>query len=304
MNSHDFIARRTLRRSALAGCALASMGACSSSDSAGAAADADAPPGVVDAGPPASATGCEKNALKVLFSPMYSAYDGVHTFEIPAVVTGLDQSVITWTASDMTMVGLAQDTATGGVMITTLKPGTVSIIASAGGLCGSSPLTIAAASADDWELGSARYNDNVVLTVPTGPGMNGAGAADGGVDAAASQEAACTNCHGPTANNVFKTVSHTPEQTGGFSDEDLKNIFRNGTVPKGGYFDSSIVPYAAWQGFHKWQMTDDQARGIIVYLRALTPQAQTGQSNFGGMFMRGDGGAPPPPVDDNPDAGP
>ncbi len=53
---------------------------------------------------------------------------------------------------------------------------------------------------------------------------------------------ACTNCHGPTATNgPFKTVSHTPEQTGGFSDTDLANIILNGEVPDGGYFDPTVL---------------------------------------------------------------
>jgi hypothetical protein len=45
-----------------------------------------------------------------------------------------------------------------------------------------------------------------------------------------------------------------------------------------------------WQGFHRWQMTDEEAKGLVVYLRSLTPTAQSGSSNFGGRFMPGDGG--------------
>ena len=41
--------------------------------------------------------------------------------------------------------------------------------------------------------------------------------ADGG----SLNRVACTNCHGPTANGPYKTVSHTPEQIGGFSDDQL-----------------------------------------------------------------------------------
>jgi hypothetical protein len=88
----------------------------------------------------------------------------------------------------------------------------------------------------------------------------------------------------------YKTVQHTPEQTGGFSDADLIGIFQNGTVPMGGYFDATIVPYAQWQGFHKWDV-GDTPQNMVVYLRSLTPAAQTGAANFGGGFMRGGGGA-------------
>lgn len=243
-------------------------------------------------GAPAASGLCANSQITVLFSPMYSAYDGTHKFQVPAVVNGLAASAITWSASDPTMVDLAPFTDKNGVsgtMITAQKAGAVDIIATAGGLCGKTTLTITAASADDWEVGSARYNNGVVLTRPM-PGQGG-GPRDGGN----MTEVACTNCHGDTATSgPFKTVAHTPQQTGGFSDEQLINIFRNGMIPAGGYFDSSIVSLEAWQNFHRWQMSDDQARGIVVYLRSLTPTAQTGSGNFGGRFNPGDGGMRPP----------
>ena len=246
-------------------------------------------------------TGCDKSALTILFSPMYSAFDGVHTFQIPAVVNGIDASQIsiTWTASDPSMVKLETDPTTGGVMITTQKAGKVSIIATAGSLCGASLLTITAATPQDWTDGSARYNDGVVINrIPrTGGGrpggMGGAGgaggaSASGGTGGATAQQAACTNCHGDTAMGPYKTVQHTPEQTGGFSDADLINIFQKGIVPTGGYFDATIVAYTTWQTFHKWDV-GDTPQDIVVYLRSLTPAAQTGAANFGGRFMGGGG---------------
>lgn len=253
-----------------------------------------------DAGTSGTLTACPKNDLEVVFSPMYTAYDGAHTFQVPAVVQGVSPDAITWSASDKTMVDLAADPATGGVMITAQKPGTVTIIASAGTLCGSSLLTVSSAIEADWEAGSARYNSGVVLPgrgipglggPPGGPGAGGASGA-GGVGGA-SVEYACTNCHGDTATSgPYKTVSHTPEQTGGFSDADLQNIFRNGAFPGGETdpnFDSSIVMYPTWSAFHKWSMSDSEAQGVIVYLRSLTPQAQTGAANFGGRFDGGMG---------------
>jgi hypothetical protein len=88
-------------------------------------------------------------------------------------------------------------------------------------------------------------------------------------------------------------VQHTPEQTGGFSDADLMGIFQMGVVPTGGYFDTKIVSYAQWQQFHKWDV-GDSAKGLVVYLRSLTPAMQTGVPNFGGRFDGGvrDGGFP------------
>jgi hypothetical protein len=248
--------------------------ACSSSNSS------DAQPGST-AG--SALTSCTTQTLEVVFSPIYSAYESSHTYQVPAVVKGVAASAVKWGTSDSSMLDFAPDPSTGGTMITIQKAGTAQIVASAGNLCGSSTLTVTAATPEQWAAGNKRYNNGVVLDVPTtqpsSPTPN-----------AMQATAACTNCHGPTASNVFKTVSHTPEQTGGFSDDELRGIFMNATLPAGGYFDANVVPLQFWQGFHKWTMTDEEAQGIIVYLRALTPEAQTGSLNFAGRF---DGGAPP-----------
>jgi hypothetical protein len=248
-------------------------------------------PGTVSATPGA----CASNVLEVAFSPMFSAFDGVHTFQVPAIVDGILPTAITWSSSDPTTVDLQPDVATGGVLITTRKPGVVDIIATAGGLCGAAKLTIAAATPDDWEAGSKRYNEGVVLRGLPRPQFDGGAGGPGGpnaqgpTDAGPATEAACTNCHGPTANGPFKTVAHTPTQIGGFNDAELTDIFTKGIVPMGGYFDETIVPYNQWRNFHKWDMTPEAAKGMVVYLRSLTPAPQTGARNFGGR-MFGDGG--------------
>jgi hypothetical protein len=269
----------TYRAATLLALALLTAGGCGAK-TAGGAGGSGATGGSGGGGGGVTATGCDNPQLEILFSPMYSAYDGVHPFKIPAVVNSMDAGSVAWSASDPSMVDLLNDAALGGVMISMRKAGSVKIIAKAGGLCGVSALTISAASADDWTLGSARYNDGVVLDrVP------GRRTPDGG-----ARDYACTNCHGDTATMLqFKTVSHTPQQTGGFSDDDLLNIFTKGMVPTGGYFDTTIVSYNQWQGFHHWDMTPEQAKGMIVYLRSLIPMAQKGmRADFGGR--RGDGG--------------
>ncbi len=214
---------------------------------------------------------------------MYSAYEPTHTYQLPAVVQGIDPTTVTWSVSDPTMVTLAPDVATGGTLITMSKAGTVTVIASAGGLCGSSVLNITAATPDDWAIGSARYNDGVAVHF-TGGKDAGTVAADGGGPA-------CTNCHGANSDGgPFTDVAHTPEQTGGFSDSDMLGIILDGTVPDGGYFDPTIVSYKIWHGFHQWtDITSDEQQGIVVYLRSLAPTSQDGTSDFGGKF---DGGYP------------
>jgi hypothetical protein len=268
---------RSLRRPAIVA-TMALAGACSSKNS-------DSGSGGTA---PISNGQCTSKALSILFTPMYSAYAPNHTFQIPVVLKDIDPSAvqIKFSASDPTMVDIQQpDPMTGIATITTRKAGKVEIVAQASGLCGSSTLTITPATEDDWNAGNMRYNNMMAISGPGGLRQP----ADAG-----PADFACTNCHGDTATAAttpFKTVAHTPEQTGGFSDDDLVNIFKNGMVPQGGYFDSTIVPQNAWSRFHHWSVTDAEAKGLVVYLRSLTPTSQTGmRGDFGGMRIRPDGG--------------
>ena len=280
---------------------------------------------------------CANPAVNISFSPMYSAYipgSTAHTFQIPAITDGT--GTITWGATDTTVAALALDpTNPGGVMITIIGGGPVNIVAKDGtGACGMSALNITPGTEDLWKTGNARYNNGVSIVRgprprPDGGFPEGGG---GGFDPEAGSifemdgGTACTNCHGPTATNgLFNDVSHTPEQTGGFSDQDLVDIFVNGIVPDGGYFDPNVLipdasadptgatqakAYARWQFIHRWtDISVDQQPGMVIYLRSLTPAPQDGTSNFGGGFggdggrrrdgggRRDSGGGPPPVVD-------
>jgi hypothetical protein len=230
--------------------------------------------------------------------------------------------------------------------------GQLTVIATeSNGTCGSATLNITTAAESDWTIGDTRYNDGVALTLarPDGGGGFGGPRTDGGfgeggfgeggpgmgmggmggmlrtTDAGSYYEqdggTACTNCHGPTATNgPYKDVSHTPEQTGGFSDNELIQIITQGNIPDGGYFDPSVITstcdaggptstcymdaYNTWHRFHQWNdITSDEFAGIVVYLRSLEPEAQNGTAaNFGGGGRRRDGGGGmgmmgPPPAD-------
>ena len=227
---------------------------------------------------------CGKNELQIFFSPMYTGYDGVHQFQIPAVVGNVDPATISWSMSDPAMLDLQNDAAVGGTMISARKPGAATVVATGGGKCGTSELVITESTPADWMVGSMRYNNGIKLVGDVGRGR----APDAGPP---MTDVACTNCHGPTAMGPYRTVSHSPEQTGGFSDEELVNIFTKGMVPIGGYFDSSFVSYNRWQQFHRWDMSPQEAKGVVVYLRSLTPQTQTGaRGDFGGRDAGRGGG--------------
>jgi hypothetical protein len=65
-----------------------------------------------------------------------------------------------------------------------------------------------------------------------------------------------------------------------------------GDFPDGGFFDTSIATYAVWHNFHRWvDITSDQQKGIITYLRSLTPRNQKGSINFGAAFDNTDSGS-------------
>jgi hypothetical protein len=339
----------------------ASLAACSSGSSDGSAiasGDGGAPTqggggnialGPVDAGAVSAEAGsCGNPTVPIVFSPMYSAFipgSTAQTFAVPAV-TG-DGNAATWSLSDPTQGHLqlqsfeSNGALLPGVLITVdgagNDAGQVMVVASeGGGVCGTAVLTLTQNTEDDWNIGSARYNDGVALHLGRAPGGDAGGPPvrpDGGFDGGFERDAslggvgakaeaadagsyyetdggtACTNCHGPTATNgPYKTVSHTPEQTGGFSDTDLQNIIWNGEVPDGGYFDPTVLiancdggptcttqALALWHSFHRWtDITSDELPGVICYLRSLTPEAQNGQSNFGGAVVRRrDGGRAP-----------
>jgi hypothetical protein len=259
----------------------------------------DGPPPVIADGGQVCAT---PDGLTIKFNPVYSGFDGVHTYQVPVYVAGVDPGSVTWGASDPTMVSL-QPYVT-GVMITTRRAGDVTIVATVGSKCGSAPLHITAFTADDWNTGSMRYNNGNPLNFDNDAAPGVAQLIMGGFDASAydasdydacgfasmlsnpfeSPPAACTNCHGDMSNGklfgmtLFSDVQHTPEQTGGFSDDQLTNVFVNGTIPPGGYFDNSIIPYCDWHAAHTWQdiSTPAEQKGMLSYLRSLTPQEQVG----------------------------
>jgi hypothetical protein len=321
--------------------------ACSSSNGGNGFGGNDASTGGDGGGVSNQPGSCANPTVDIIFAPMYSAYipgSTAQTFAIPAV-TG-DGNTATWSLSDPTQANMQVQSFTNGgvtipgVMITLAgtgnSQGQVTVFATeSDGSCGSSALTITTNTEDDWMIGNARYNDGVALHLggPGGPGDGGRPeggfgfgdggrpegggggfhASDGGSFFEQEGGTACTNCHGPTATNgPFNDVSHTPEQTGGFSDTDLQNIILNGDVPDGGYFDPTVIrptcdggamctaqAYAEWHAFHQWSdITSDELPGIICYLRSLTPEGQNGTSNFGGGGGRphhdgGMGGGPP-----------
>jgi hypothetical protein len=262
-----------------------------------------------------TAGSCANPTIPIEFSPMYSAYistNAIQTFSIPAVTA--DHCPATWSLSDPSQADLhAEGFAFGSVTqpgaMVTMKgtggstgpesSGQVTVIATeADGTCGASVLTITQNTPNDWTIGNARYTQGVSLHA-------GGTEPDGGTAFTESDGGTpCVTCHSSTVKTgEYTDVAHTPEQAGGFSDEEMKSIVLYAQVPDGGYFDPAVIDstctgagttlspsmpacaqsaYATFQSFHQWSdIGSDQIAGMICKLRSLIPEGQAGTSNFG-----------------------
>jgi len=276
--------RRTLTSATiLILCTLAlSLAGCGSSDD-----DDDDSPGAGNSGAGSGANAGNGGAgpggggLTIVFSPMYSGFDGVNTYSVPAIVSGVSDA--NWTADPKEKVDIAKDPETGGVMLTMLAAGDVKITATAGALSGSSMLHIAEYTAQQRADGEARYNNEIPL--PSFMFDPDAGRPDPGMFTI-PDNLSCKNCHGSGA--MALDVEHTPQQTGGYSDADLIGIITMGMKPPGGKFKTMVPPFI-YTMFHTWGATEAEKTGLVAYLRSLTPMTQ-GMFDFGGLVNRGGSG--------------
>jgi hypothetical protein len=236
-------------------------------------------------------------ALTIAFNPMYSAYDdGAHEFQVPVKVDGATGKLTVTTApTDF----VDQRPATAGVTLITKKAGkaTVTITDEAGNK-GTAELTVTKNDPGDVDIGRERYANGIeALNLPEG-GI-AALQSDGGIPMIPRNEmGACTFCHKPdgsqpvtmTTDITQVDVEHTPQQTAGFSDEELIKIFSEGIKPagasyrvvNGGGMLPDEVAAVIYGRFHKWSVDPKVRVGIVAYLRSLTPKAQ-GFIDFGGL---------------------
>lgn len=209
-------------------------------------------------------------------SKVYTAFDGTHEFAVP-VVSGV--SGATWSASDPSAVTI-EPTAE-GALIKVKKGGVpkVTVTAKAGTGSGTVEVFITQGTAAQWEFGKTRYTNGVAALRLNDAGrpifMSGSIPID--------SNASCNNCHGASA--AFVGVEHTPQQLGGFTDEEVVTIFTMAKKPEGAPMVSGI-PVNIWQMFHKWTMTEEEKSGILLYLRSLAPKGQGGfrYPSFDGGF--------------------
>jgi len=220
-------------------------------------------------------------ALTLVYDKMYSAFDGVHTFQVPVHVDGVMVDLADWSAIPSSAVSFDPDPDTGGVIMTVLEDvATITIAARSGDIGGTAPLHITSATSAQWEAGNARYNNGVEYEIPaTTPADFLAAITDPNwVPPDVPTGIACNNCH--TTGAKYFEIQHTPTQLAYYSDDDLRTILIEGKKPAGAMF--RVIPdmlgsqtnEELYASFHTWDATDDEITGLIVYLRALTPQGQ------------------------------
>ena len=112
--------------------------------------------------------GVDWTALTLVFPEMYSAYDGQHTFMIPAHVDMATVDLKNWEAIPSDAVTFDPDPdVSGGVMITIVKGvEEITIAAHADKLGGTAKLHVTLATPDDWNVGQMRYNNGVDYMLP------------------------------------------------------------------------------------------------------------------------------------------
>lgn len=212
------------------------------------------------------------SALTIVYPTMYSAFDGEHTFQLPAYVDGATVELSDWTAIPSRAVTFDPDPESGGVIITIVEPvEEITIAASSGMIGGTAPLHVTIATPEEWALGEARYNNGVDYDLPM---LDFAQLIDPNWQPPEPPDnLACNNCH--TTGAKYFEIQHTPTQAARFSDEELIRVFTEGIKPEGvGY---SLLPpdfEHLYVKFHTWVSPPEEQKGLVVYLRSLTPEGQ------------------------------
>ncbi|MBX3226001.1 MAG: hypothetical protein KIT84_29500 [Labilithrix sp.] len=178
--------------------------------------------------------------LHAVAQRLYSGFDGVHEFAIPVGFRGGGED-LTVVADDPAAANVTSVKATtprpgpptAYFMVTPKKAGLLAITATSGTQKVTARIAVAAYEPAQWETGAARY-------------------ANGGANPA------CSSCH-----VTGRAHDHSPTALATVTDGDVAKIMTLGQKPG---------PTTITEVDHRWSMTDDERRGLIVYLRSLEPR--------------------------------
>jgi hypothetical protein len=159
------------------------------------------------------------------------------------------------------------------------------IATSADGKQSSALLTITSGTPDAFELGRMRYNNGKPAIVEPQSEQEAEALSERIAEAERNglppesvlyrRDAACNNCHGDASTIVDgRPVRHTPAQIGGYSDDEVIDVITRGLKPGRRPASDRLGTPGSWASVHSWEVTADEARGLVLYLRALTPRPQ------------------------------
>lgn len=225
------------------------------------------------------------------FSPMFSAYDGVHEYAVTPSVPGAEDdpaegnpvlaSSIRWEVDSAFVSRSDFPDLPNAIKLTTKKPGKTTVTMIARHLVGptfrqQAALTILRASAVEWEIGNERYVRGPVVPFPDELVEPDAETCELSDSLSATTQAACVSCHAD-AERSGSSVDVTPTQIAGYSDSDLLEIITAAAKPAGGTYNSACLsksrdPDREFQALHRFDLNDEEKQGIVVKLRSLTPR--------------------------------
>lgn len=241
-------------------------------------------------GDPAEATHVPiASEFPLVFSPVYSAYDGVHDFRVP-VAPGDDTVVDRWEVVGTDgvprddVVEITDNPQYGGVTLKMRKAGDFFVLAHAGQRIGCSELHVTAGQADQWTIGEARYQELYVPTLPKPDRID-----------TPPEMFSCPNCHGDGPSSLAS--EYTPLQIGGLSDDGLVGLWTSGARPSHQPISTNVIceqrslartdgppkSFVAW--FHVTSFTQQESSALIQYMRSIPLRSQ-GSLDLGGVPPR------------------